>query len=160
MKLFVYLVLPAALFATACGGGGGASVSIVGDEPADQAAEIADASCSRQQECGAATIDCQTDPETQMLECIGTIEEVDEAECIESREATFLSIFENCELTAEDEGAIEDCINALLAQSCISQAEIEEYAAEVEAGNEPEPLREYPEVCVEADAIIEGCSPQ
>ena len=160
MKRFAYGLFFAAM--AACGGGG-TSVDIVGDTPEEAAAEVAEAQCSRIAECGDATVNCTTDPETQMLDCVGTIEELtaeDEQACVMETEDNVLAVLEGCELTAEQQGTLSDCINALLDQPCITQAELDEYAAEIEAGNEPEDLREYPAICVEADAIIEGCGPQ
>lgn len=156
MKKIAYAFITV-LFATACGGGG-SSVSIVGDTPEQQAETIADALCDKQVECRQATIDCETDPETQMLDCTGTFEDVDYDECVADNEPGILADFQNCELTAEEEAIVEDCVNALLAQPCISQAELDAYIAEIEAGNEPEEPREYPEACVETDAIFEACS--
>jgi hypothetical protein len=156
VKRFAY-ALGFVVFA-ACGGGG-SSVSIVGDPPAEQAAEVADAICDQLVECGEATIDCTFNQETQMQECVGTIEDgPPHDECVAEYEPGLLNDFENCDLTAEEEAIAEDCINALLAQPCISQSELDDYVAEIEAGNEPEPLRDYPEVCVQADAIFEACS--
>jgi hypothetical protein len=159
MKRFAYSFVFAAL--AACGGGG-TSVDIVGDTPEEAAAEIAEADCSRSVECGQATYECTTDPETQMLDCTGTIEEVtpaEEEECVAEIEENVLAVLSGCDLTDEEMGVIEDCVNAALAQPCISQSELDAWLAEIEAGNEPEPLRETPAVCDEADAIIEGCGP-
>ena len=156
MKKIAYTFITV-LFATACGGGG-SSVSIVGDTPEQQAETVADALCDELVACGQATLDCPFNEETQMIECTGMIEDVDYDACFAQYEPGFLSDFQNCELTAEEEGLVEDCLNAILAQPCITQEELDAYGDEIEAGNEPEPLREYPEVCEQVDAIFESCA--
>jgi hypothetical protein len=157
VKRFAY-ALCLVVFA-ACGGGGGSSVSIVGDPPAEQAAEIADAICDQLVECGEVAVDCTFNQETQMIECVGTIEDVDHAACVGENEPDILADLEACELTAEEEQLGEDCINAQLAQPCVTQEELDEYIEETEMGNEPPPLRDLPESCEEFFAIIEACSP-
>lgn len=159
MKLIVYALFPVALLVAACGGGG-SSVDIVGDPPDQQAEAIADAICDQQVECGEATVDCTFNQETQMNECVGTIEDVEYDACVAETEPEILATLEGCELTAEEEQLVEDCINDQTAQSCITQAELDAYAAELEAGNEPEELRPPPAACEQAFAILEACTPQ
>lgn len=151
MKRFAYAFF-CVVFA-ACGGGGGASVSIVGDPPEEQAATLADARCNQEVECGEINIDCGAES------CVGTIEDVDYDVCYADAEADFLANIEGCDLTAEEEQAAEDCANALLALPCITQAELDAYVAEINAGNEPEPLFELPAVCESVEVLFEGCTP-
>lgn len=150
MKSFAY-ALCLVVFA-ACGGGG-SSVSIVGDPPEVAAAEIADAYCDLQVECGEVTITCDAES------CVGTIEDVEYAACYSEAEADFLANIESCDLTAEEEQAAEDCANALLAQPCITQAELDAYVDEINAGNEPEFPRQPPAVCEGVEVLFEGCAP-
>jgi hypothetical protein len=158
VKRFAY-ALGFVMFA-ACGGGG-SGVSIVGDTPEEAAAEVADAICDQIQECGEVSVDCTFNQETQMLECVGTIEEAGpHADCVAEEEPDILADLQACELTDEEMQLGEDCINAQLAQPCITQEELDEYVAETEAGNEPPPLRDLPPECEEFFAIIEACSPQ
>ena len=150
MKRFAY-ALCLVVFA-ACGGGGGSSVSIVGDPPADQAAEIADAICDQAQECGEVNVDCTFNQETEMFECVGTIADAPAHDaCVAEEEPNY-----DCELTTEEQQVVEDCINALLAEPCVTQAELDEYIEELEMGSE-EPLRPLPPECEEAFPILEGC---
>lgn len=156
MKLYKFALAPFLFLAVACGGDG-SSVSIVGGEPADQAATVADAICDAQVSCGKASFETSFDEETQMIVCTATIEDVDHAECVADIEPDALDTFENCDLTAEEEQTIEDCINAQLALPCLTQTQLDDYCTAVEAGEEPEFPQEIPAVCEEMQAIIEAC---
>lgn len=151
-------VLGAWLFAAGCGGGSG-GVSIVGAEPAEQADEIADAICEREAECGSASISCTVS--NNMTDCTGMIEPVSYDECYAEERPDILEDLENCNLTEAQETTIQTCINKLLGRSCITQAQLDAFVAEIEAGNEEATLGgPPPPECVEADAIIEACQPQ
>ncbi len=157
MKRYSFAFVPFALFLAACGDGG-SSVSIVGKPPAEQAAIVADAVCDQVVACGEASIDVTQDGETYV--CTATIEDGDYDACVEENEADALADLEACDLTAEQEQIVEDCINAQLALPCVTQAQLDDYCAEIEGGNfEPEWPIEQPESCVQAQAIFEECAP-
>ena len=158
MKRFAY-ALCLVVFA-ACGGGGGSSVSIVGDPPAEAAAEIADAICDQIVECGEVNFDCTFNQETQMVDCVGTIEEgPTHADCVAEEEPDILADLEACELTTEEQQLVEDCLNEQLAASCVTQEELDAWLEEVEMGSE-EPLRPLSETCEMAYTLLNACSPQ
>lgn len=138
-----------------------ASASIVGDPPEVAAAEIADAICDQIAECGEVSTECTFNQETQMTECVGTIEDgPPHDECVADTEPEILADLEACALTDEEMQLGEDCLNAQLAQPCITQAELDAYLAEIEAGNEPEWPREIPPSCEEFFVIIDACGPE
>lgn len=155
MKLYQFAFVPFAFLAVACGGD--SSISIVGQPPEQQADTLADASCDAQVECGEVNFDFGTDPETQMPTCVATIEDADYEACIDETRPEIYETLSTCELSAEDEQVIQDCFNAQLALPCISQAQLDAYCDEIEAGNEPESPGETPAVCEEMFAIIEAC---
>ncbi len=151
MKLHAFAFVSFSLLA-ACGGDG-ASVSIVGEPHADQAAEIAGAICDQVVECGEASFEF-TGSEPVM--CTATIEPANEQECLTETEDDILADLEACNLTAEQEQLVQDCINAQLAQPCVTQAQLDEYCEQIEAGEEPE-QEALPAPCPEAFALLNEC---
>lgn len=157
MKRYSFAFVPFALFVAACGGDGAASVDIVGKPPAEQAEIVADALCDAIVTCGQPNFEFTQEGET--LICTATIEEADYAECVAEEEPDILADLEACDLTAEEEQTVQSCLNAQLAQPCVTQAQLDAYCDEVEAGNEPEWPVPIPESCEETDAIFESCAP-
>jgi hypothetical protein len=153
MKLYQFAFVPFALLA-ACGGD--SSITIVGQTPAAQATATADAQCDLQVRCGEAQVDITF--ENDVLVCTASIEDVAYQACFDDTEPEMLEFFENCELSAEDEQAIEDCFNASADVPCVTQAQLDTYCEEYEAGNEPEYPVEIPAECDAYFAIIERCS--
>lgn len=134
-------------------------MSIVGQEPEAQAEEIADAICDREAECGNASISCTVS--NNMTDCTGMIEPVAYDECYAEEQPDILEDLQNCNLTEAQEQTIQTCINKRLAEPCITQAQLDAFVAEVEAGNEDATLGSPPPPeCVETEAIIEACQPQ
>ncbi len=151
MKLYRLVYVPFALFLAACGGDG-SSISIVGEPHADQAAEIAGAICEQVAECGELNFEFTGDP----VMCTGTIAPGNEQACLDETEPGVLADLESCNFTAEQEQVVQDCINAQIAEPCVTQAEVDAYCDELEAGSE-EPLRPLPAACEEAFALLETC---
>lgn len=156
MKRYSFAFVPFALFVAACGGDGTTTVDIVGKPPAEQAEIVADAFCESIVACGEPSIDITQEGET--IICTATIEDADYAMCVEEFEPDILADLESCELTAEQEQTVQNCVNATLAQPCVTQAQLDAYCAEIEGGNfEPEWPVEVPAACEETDAIFEAC---
>lgn len=157
MKSLVVNAITLALFATACGGG--SSVDLVGKSDQEQADQVSSAICEQTAECGNVSIECTSDANGN-LDCTGTIAPVTYDACYADNYADILGDFQACDLTAEEEQTIENCVNAVLDQSCVSQSELDDYVAEIEAGNDDAQLRPIPPACVQTSAIFEGCNPQ
>lgn len=134
------------------------TVSIVGESPDDQADDIASAVCEREQQCGKHRVYCETSGDG-VLHCTGIIDRPSFETCYENARANTLEDLLACELTRAQETTVQTCINATLAQSCVTQAELDAQALAIEAGALPEPLRPLPPECAETDAIFEGCAP-
>jgi hypothetical protein len=155
MKSIVLKTIALALFATACGGG--SSVDLVGKSDQEQADEVADAICEQSADCGEVSIECTSDQDGN-LDCTGLIEPVAYDACYADTYGDVLEDFQSCDLTAEEEQTIEDCVNAILDQGCVSQGELDDFIAEIEAGNDDAQLRPIPTACVQTSAIFESCS--
>ncbi len=154
MKLYQFAFVPFAMIAAACGGD--SSLSIVGPAPADQASSSADFQCDQQVRCGDTNVDITF--ENDVLVCTATIEDVAYQACFDEAEPEMLEFFETCELSTADEQAIEDCYNAFAALPCVTQAQLDTYCEETEAGNEPEAPGGIPDECDAYFAIVERCS--
>ena len=155
MKSLVLNTIALALFTTACGGG--SSVDLVGKSDQQKADEVASAVCEQSAECGNVSIDCTSD-QNGNLDCTGNIEPVTYDACYADEYGDILEDFQSCDLTAEQEQTIEDCVNAILDQDCVSQGELDAYVAEIEAGNDDAQLRPLPAACVQTSAIFETCN--
>jgi hypothetical protein len=151
MKRVACISIVAACFAIGCSGS--SKVSIVGKSADEQAHEIADKVCEQSAECGLITISCGGAGEE--FSCTGTIEPDDYQECYDELEPDIREDFERCDLTAAQEQRVEDCINALLGQSCVSQSELDAYVDEINAGNEPEWPRPFPTECAGIDDLFD-----
>jgi len=151
--------LPVALVIfAACGGG--ESVDIVGKSPEAQADDIAAAVCSYEADCGDVDIDCTYNQSTMMTDCTGTIDKVTYDACYAEERPEILADLAQCNFTAAQEQQIEDCINARLDQSCVTQAELDAFVVKLEAGDETAELRPQPAACDGVDALFESCQPQ
>lgn len=149
-------VIAGFVFAALAIGCGGNSVDIVGKSPEQQADAIATALCEQEVECGNVIIDCsQTDG---VFECTGTIEPAEFGACYEDLREDILGDLRDCDLTAAEEQIVEDCMNAMVELDCISQAELDAYVAELNAGNDPGALGSTPAACIQTAELFEGCS--
>ncbi|HUH05585.1 MAG TPA: hypothetical protein VML75_26505 [Kofleriaceae bacterium] len=141
---------------TACGGGG-TTIELGDKTPEVASAEIADAICDEQVECGEIDIECMSTEAG--LDCTGTIEPVDYNACYAELQPDIQSDLAACDLTDAEKTTVEDCLNALLARPCITQSELDAYVAAIEAGDETATLGEpIPASCEQVDAIFENCA--
>jgi hypothetical protein len=122
------------------------SVSLVGKSTPEQSADIADAICERNVDCGEVNVSCDNDG------CVGTIVEVDYQECINEETPEIQDDLLECDLADEDLRAVEDCLNELLSYDCPTQAEVD---AAIE---NDEPLIDFPPICIAAFALLDDCS--
>lgn len=141
----VRLGLLSFLLVAGCNGG----VNTVGDTPAVAADEVATEICLNRSSCRPVTISCTTDGEgstcTAMFDDPPT--EADRMECYDNLSMGLVTAFEQADAAGVERADIDACVNASLSQPCISQAEIDAYIAEYEAGNEDAQLRATPPEC-------------
>ncbi len=155
-------VLLASMLAAALGGcaeehgRGGGGVDIRGDSPEEAADEVAEAVCDWTARCGEPSVECDGSSSGD-LTCTGTIEEVSFAECYGDIHPEVLADLRCRELTSEQARLVNDCINGMVSQDCVTMAEIEEQASIIEAGGEPPDLREIPPECELLEDVFTGC---
>jgi hypothetical protein len=123
------------------------SVDIVGHTPLIRP-RIADALCDRGQ------MRLIRSPPTV---CEGTIERATYEACFAEAEPDIRADLEQCALTAAEERQLQDCINARLEESCISQSELDAYVAKLNAGDPDADIRPPLPECVGIGALFEGC---
>ena len=113
--------------------------------------------CARVAECGEWEVTC-VDNEEDGLDCAVTLVDVTYDECVSEVEPEFRESLECVELTSEQEGQMNDCINRLAGRACISQAEMDAYIAAVEAGEDPVPPGGKPPAsCEQIVPVLEAC---
>lgn len=144
-----------ALSVTACGSGG-PTIELGNKTPQEASADIAEAICEQNAECGGVSIDCSSTENG--LDCTSTIEPVVYTECYAELQPEIQQDLTDCNLTDAQKGTVETCLNALLDRPCFTQGEIDAYIAAVEAGDETASLGEPPPPeCEQVDAIFESC---
>ncbi len=153
--------LPVALCAvlalsSACGGGDG-GVDIVGDTVDEAADEISDATCDKQVDCGVWEVNLELDDEGNVTSCTPTHVEVDHDACVAENRPDVREDLECAMPTDEEAEMINDCINDLIDQDCISQEEVDAYCDAIVAGEDPEEPGGRPPSCDALDDILTGC---
>lgn len=135
---------------------GGATVDIRGDSAEEAADETTEAVCEWLARCGEPSIECGGSSGDDPT-CTATIEDVSFADCYDATHPQALSNFRCVELTEDQAALVNDCINGLVSQDCVTTAEFEAYAAELEAGGEPEYPLETPPECEVLEEVFAGC---
>jgi hypothetical protein len=153
--------LPVALCAVlalcpACGGGDD-GVDIVGDTPDEAADEISDATCDKQVDCGVWEISLELDDQGNVTNCTPAKVEVDHDECVAENRPDVREDLECAMPTDEEAEMINDCINDLVDQDCITQDEVDAYCDAIVAGEDPDEPGEQPPSCDVLDDILTGC---
>lgn len=133
-----------------CNGG----VSTVGKTPEEAGQEIANELCARAESCGTTHIDCASDGTTTT--CTGSIEPVTQAECLDGAPAAFTEAVTRADAAGVDRADLDACINAMLGQGCITQAELDAYLEKVNAGMTDAVLREPPAACASLGIPVGG----
>lgn len=124
------------------------SVSTVGDTPAVAAEEVADAICYGNS-CPSADIECTSSGGVTTCEGeLGLEPSVTEMNmCYDSLSSSLVTAFEQADAAGVAREDIDACLNASLNRDCITQAELDAYIAELEAGNDEATLVENPPEC-------------
>lgn len=144
--------------ATGCGKGHqrGGAVDIRGDSPEEAADEVVEAVCDWTARCGEPSVECGGSTGGD-IRCTATIEDVTFAECYDDLHPGALADFRCAELTEEQARIVNECINAITSQRCVSMAELEEYAAALEAGEEPPSPLAMPPECGALRELFRDC---
>lgn len=147
------LALVLAIAALGCSSG----VSTVGDTPAVAAEEVADAICYGN-ECPGASVSCTTTGD--MTTCEGELQtivtETERNMCFSQLSGSLVGAFEQADMAGVAREDIDACINATLDRGCITQAELDAYIAEREAGNDDAELVENPPECEALGLVLGG----
>lgn len=145
----VGVLLGAAL--VGCTGG----VNTTGQTPEEAGQQIADHVCARAAGCGKVHLDC-TAGSTGALTCEGEIQPTTTAECLEDAPAAFTSIVMNADANGVSRAELDACVNSLLGESCITQAELDAYLASLNAGMSGARLREPTPECAAIGVVYGG----
>jgi hypothetical protein len=150
------LVVVALLTIGACDDTGHpAHVELSGQTPSEGAHLAADALCSRAVRCGTAEIQCVSSPE-QSAQCSATIVHPDKNTCYTQVEPGIEDLLACPSITPSQVDMIEQCLDAMNAQPCITQIEADEAAKEEANGMSPRPAIQ-PIECEFLQKPLPGC---
>ncbi len=121
----------------------------------DQAAadHIADTMCKHMEVCPQATFECSSTPDGPTT-CTGELVSMTYNECYQDLQPDIQEDLEQVELTADQEQLVNDCVNGMLAQDCMTQAELDEIVDAMNRGEDPDWGEDYPAACEEMDQIF------
>lgn len=151
------IALSAVLLLWSACGGDDDGVDLSGDTPDEAADEIASASCERRVECGGWDYEIETDENGNITACAPVQDPVDQGACVSETGADFREKLECAMPTGDELAQIEDCINDVIAQDCITEQDLQAYCDALLAGEEPDEPGESPPSCDALDTILEGC---
>lgn len=121
----------------------------------DQAASdhIADVMCQRMEQCPQASFSCYSSEGGETV-CSGELEYVEYNECYQELQADVLSDLEQVELTAAEEQLVNDCVNGMLAQPCMTQSQLDEIVDAMNRGEDPEWGEDMPAACAQMEELF------
>jgi hypothetical protein len=125
-------------------------------KPPDQASQqAATAICNRNARCGRVDISCNggTDAATQ---CTANIDHPDAGACITQEEPAIFKVLSCPALTEAESQTIQQCVNALVAQPCVTQEQADSLAMLAEKGGTLPPDGP-PDACAPLEQPIPGC---
>ncbi len=136
-----------------------ANVDISGMSDELAAETIADTMCEHYETCGQASFSCSSSPNGQDPVCTGELEYMDYDECYQEVKPDILDDLEQVELTAAEEQLVNSCINAMVAQPCMTQADVDDMVEAMNNGEEPDWDDEIPVECEQLEQIFGGDEP-
>lgn len=151
----VVTVLAVALWGVSCGGSSESTATLTGKSPSEASQEAATAICNRNAKCGIVDISCTggTDAATQ---CSASIDHPDAKTCVAQEQPSLEKLLSCAALTASEVETIQQCVDALVAQPCVTQAEAESLALTAQEGMALPPNLP-PAVCASLEQPIAGC---
>jgi len=150
------MALAIASSAGSCGGSSASpAVTLTGKSPSEAAQDAATAICDRNARCGIVDISCTggTDAATQ---CSASIDHPDTASCVAQEQASLDKLLSCTALTASERDSVQQCVDALVAQPCVSQAEADALAMLAQEGMALPPDLP-PTACAPLEQPIPGC---
>jgi hypothetical protein len=117
--------------------------------------QAADAICKRKAECGVVEISCTggTDIATQ---CSATINHPDATICVAQEQPSIQKVLSCPALTPSELDTIQQCVNALATQPCVTQAQADALAMTAQQGMALPP-DSTPAACATLEQPIAGC---
>ena len=121
--------------------------------PREAADEVTAAACDWVEECGQWVVDCAEDG------CTAELVDVDRVECEVDRTIDGLDEAACGDLTADEEELLGECVDGLRGRACVTRAEIDEYVAALEAGEQPDdPGEPAPAACDAVAEVLLACA--
>lgn len=121
--------------------------------PREAADEVTAAACDWVEECGQWVVDCAEDG------CTAELVDVDRLECEIDRTIDGLDEASCGDLTADEQELLGECVDGLRSRACVTQAEIDEFVAALEAGEQPQdPGEPAPAACDEIAEVLLACA--
>jgi len=129
-------------------------VDISGLSDPAAAEHLADTMCQHWETCGQASFECSSSVDGPTV-CTGEVVFQDYNECYQEVHPDILDDLEQVELTAAEEQLVNDCVNAMLAQKCLTQADVDEIVDAMNRGEEPDWEEDMPAACAEMEQIFD-----
>lgn len=121
--------------------------------PREAAQEITAAACDWVEECGQWVVDCGEDG------CSAELVDLSRAECEIDRTIDGLDEATCADLDDDEAALLAECVDGLRARPCVTQDEIDAYAAALEAGELPDdPGLPAPTACDEITDVLVACA--
>ncbi len=144
------------VFVAACENGTN-GISIVGDSADVAAQKIADALCTRQQQCGVWSIDCMRQPDGKQM-CTGHISASDPRTDCQGKTLAAWEMNLMCAMPVSSEMMqVQTCVNDTVELPCVSQSQLDEAANQLEAGHNPDPHFGTAPSCLALAPIFADC---
>jgi hypothetical protein len=141
----VLVALALASSAAACSSSDSTTVTLTGKPPDVASQDAANAICKRKAACGVVEISCSggTDAATQ---CSAAINHPDAPTCVAQQQPSIQKVLSCPALTASELEVIQQCVNALATQPCVTQAQADALAMTAEAEWPCRPTHPQPRV--------------
>ena len=136
-------------------------ITLEGKTATEQAEAIVGAFCTHTAECGSYSMSCSSSSDEEGVSCSSSHSPVSYDECREDM-LEDLQAQTQCWSEQEDQSfvsIIEECINAMVGQACVTQEEMDIYVDAMNAGEEPVSPRPQPEACAQIEnlEVMESC---
>lgn len=121
--------------------------------PRDAADELTAAACDWVEECGQWVVDCAEEG------CTAELVDVERIDCEIERAIDGLDGATCDDLTAGEQELLGECVDGLRSRACVTQAEIDEYVAALERGDQPDdPGQPAPAACDAIADVLLACA--
>jgi hypothetical protein len=111
------------------------------------------------QTCGQASFQCSsTGPGGDPPLCSGELHYPAYNECYQDVHEEILADLEQVDLTVSQEQLVNDCVNGMLAQKCMTQADVDEIVDAMNAGEDPDWNDDLPAACDQLEEIFGNSS--